>query len=175
MSLRTLIKQSAGPLLLALLVMACGAPGWIPLATSTPLPATPAPTAEPTTLPPTATLAPPPPTAIAAPTLQPQAEVIVAWHEALNNKDIDAFMALLADDAALDRGPHGIITGTENIRALVVHEMEQGIQAKVSGFHVLGDEVTYHYETYLGGKRVDQGTGVAIVRGGKIVSDLPAK
>lgn len=37
-----------------------------------------------------------------------------------------------------------------------------------------GDEVTYHYEVFIGGERVDQGMGVAIVQNGKIVSDLPA-
>lgn len=261
MSLRKLMRQSTGPMLLALLVMACAAPGAVPLATSTPLP----PTAEPptasetsvlpaaaaTSAPPTATATPFPQTAspapeqpaasptvaftpvtsaeqilgvwrsggyylrfdrdgtfrqaralsrldwgpyaicsyqfdgasvaietvdvagvppcwhimgtyelrlledgslrvsaiadecgaragdfgglwlaeptspTPAPTLEPQAAVILAWHEAWNNKDIDAFMALLAEDAVLDRGPHGLIQGTEDIRAVVIDEMKE--------------------------------------------------
>jgi len=84
-------------------------------------------------------------------------------------------MALVADDAVLDRGPHGVITGKENIRATVLLEMKENLKAKVSKFEVEGDQVTYYYEVFIGGRRVDQGVGVAIVKNGKIKSDLPAK
>ena len=84
-------------------------------------------------------------------------------------------MALVADDAVLDRGPHGVITGKENIRATVLLEMKENLKAKVSKFEVEGDQVTYYYEVFVGGRRVDQGVGVAIVKNGKIKSDLPAK
>jgi len=109
------------------------------------------------------------------PTLEPQAQVILAWHEAWNNKDIDAFMDLVADDAVLDRGPYGVITGKEKIRAIVILEMEENLKAKVSRFEVQGNKVTYYYEVFIGARRVDQGVGVAIVENGKIKSDLPAK
>lgn len=84
-------------------------------------------------------------------------------------------MALVADDAVLDRGPHGVITGKKNIRATVLLEMKENLKAKVSKFEVEGDQVTYYYEVFIGGRRVDQGVGVAIVKNGKIKSDLPAK
>jgi len=109
------------------------------------------------------------------PTLEPQAKVIEAWHEAFNNKDVDAFMALVADDAVLDRGPHGLVTGAENIRATVIEEMKEDIRAKVYGFEVEGNRVTYQYEVFTGGSRVDHGMAVAIVENGKITSDLPAE
>jgi hypothetical protein len=101
--------------------------------------------------------------------------VILAWHEAFNNKDIDAFLAPVADNAVLDRGPQGMISGTENIRTVVMDEMKEGSRAEVSGSVVEGNRLTYHYEVFIGGKRVDQGAGVAIVENGKIVSDLPAE
>jgi len=123
-----------------------------------------------TPVPPTST-----PTSAPTPTLEPQAAVILAWHEAWNNKDIDAFMALVAADAVLDRGPYGVITGKEKIRAKVLLEMEENIKAKVSKFEVEGNRVTYYYEVFIGGRKVDQGVGVAIVENGKIKSDLPAE
>ncbi len=136
---------------------------------ATPLPPTPTqPPPTSTQLPPTATPIPP------TPTMEPQA-VILAWHEAFNNKDIEAFMALVADDAVLDRGPYGIIEGKERIRETVLLEMEQDIKATVTKFEVEGNIVTYQYRVYEGGRAVDRGTGVAIIENGKIKSDLPVE
>lgn len=101
--------------------------------------------------------------------------MIIAWHEAWNNKDIDKFMALVADDAVLDRGPYGVITGKEKIRDIVIMEMKENLKTRVSKFKVEGNTVTYYYEVFIAGKKVDQGFGVAIVENGKIKSDLPAK
>ena len=109
------------------------------------------------------------------PTLEPLAQVIYTWTEAWNNKDIDAFMALVADDAVLDRGPYGVISGKEAIRTVVLMEMAEGLKSKVSKFKVEGNQVTYYYEVYIGGSKVDQGFGVAIIENGKIKSDLPVK
>ncbi len=83
-------------------------------------------------------------------------------------------MALVAEDAALDRGPHGVLTGLEQIRAVVELEMQEGLKAKVSQFQVSGDTVIYYYEVFLGGSMIDSGWAQAVVRDGKIVSDLPA-
>ena len=174
MSSQSLLQQMINLTLVAWLLTACGAPAGAP----TPMPTlTPAPTSTPTSTP-TPTLTPAPtstPTSAPTPTLEPQAEVILAWHEAWNRQDIDAFMALVADDAVLDRGPYGVITGKEKIRATVTLEMKEKTKAKVSRFEVEGDQVTYYYEVFVGGSRVDQGVGVAIVENGKIKSDLPAK
>ena len=101
--------------------------------------------------------------------------MIIAWHEAWNNKDIDKFMALVADDAVLDRGQYGVITGKEKIRDIVIMEMKENLKTRVSKFKVEGNTVTYYYEVFIAGKKVDQGFGVAIVENGKIKSDLPAK
>jgi|GEM_PF-3875015 len=83
-------------------------------------------------------------------------------------------MALIADDAVLDRGPYGVITGKEKIRAVVLLEMKENLKAKVSRFVVEGNKVTYYYEVFIGGSKVDQGFSVAIIENGKIKSDLPA-
>jgi len=131
------------------------------------------PTSTPTHVPPTVTPTHVPPTV--TPTLEPLAQVIYTWIEAWNNKDIDAFMALVADDAVLDRGPYGVTTGKEAIRTVALMEMAEGLKAKVSKFTVEGNQVTYFYEVYMGGSKVDQGMGVAIIENGKIKSDLPVK
>lgn len=131
-----------------------------------------APAAAPTPTPRKATLTSTPASA-PTPTLEPQAQVLLAWHEAWSNKNIDAFMALVADDAVLDRGPYGVITGTEKIREVAISEMKEGLKAQVGQFKVEGNKVTYYYEVFSGGKRVGQGRGVAIVENGKIKSDLP--
>jgi len=134
-------------LAVALVISACG-----PAATATPT-ATPAPT----------------------PTLQPLAQIVWDWNEAFNNRDIEAFMALVADDAVLDRGPYGVITGAEKIRATLALEWQDPIRSELSDFKVDGNKVTCHYVVYEGGKRVDSGNSVTIVENGKIKSDLPLK
>jgi hypothetical protein len=101
-------------------------------------------------------------------------QVIVAWHTAWNAKDLETYMDLLADDAVLDRGPAGVITGKENVRPLVIEEMKEGLKARVGQFRVEGNQVFYHYEVYAGGSKVDEGDAVAIVENGKIASDLDA-
>ena len=84
-------------------------------------------------------------------------------------------MALVADDAVLDRGPYGVITGKDKIRAVVILEMKGNLKAKVSDFKVEGNKVTYFYQVFAGGSKVDQGFAVTIVENGKIKSDLPAE
>ena len=143
--------------------------------------ASPTPTAQP----PTDALTPIPhtaaPTALSltdtpepAPTLVPQAAVVQAWQAAWNSKDLEAFMALLAENAVLDRGPYGLLTGKEAIRAVVIEEMEEGLKGRLSNLRVVGDHVYCHYEVLLNDKVIDEGESVTIVRDGKIVSDLPA-
>jgi len=179
MSYRKLFGSAVGLTLVMLFLVGCGAPEpptptpILPTATPTQEP----PTATPTPIPPTATPTPIPstPAPASTPTLEPQAHVMLAWHEAWNNKDIDAFMALVADDAVLDRGPYGVITGKEKIQAIVTLEMKENLKAKVSKFEVEGNQVTYYYEVFIDGRKVDQGFAVAIVENGKIKSDLPAK
>lgn len=61
------------------------------------------------------------------------------------------------------------------IRAVVLSEMTENLQAKVSKFEVEGNQVTYYYEVYIGEYKVDQGVAVAIIENGKIRSDLPVK
>jgi len=83
-------------------------------------------------------------------------------------------MALVADDAELDRGPYGVVKGKDKIRATLLLELKDNARAVVSDLVVQGDQVTYSYVVYVGGRQVDQGSGVAIVKNGKIKSDLPA-
>jgi hypothetical protein len=113
-----------------------------------------------------------PPTPAPTPTLAPQAQVLLAWIDAFNAKDVDAFMALVADDAELDRGPYGIVKGKDKIRAALLLELKDNARAVISNLVVQGDQVTYSYVVYIGGRAVDRGNSIAIVKNGKIVSDL---
>jgi ketosteroid isomerase-like protein len=98
-----------------------------------------------------------------------------AWIEALNKQDIDASTALVAEDAVLDRGPHGMVTGKEEIRATVLLEMGEYLRAEVSQSEVEGNTVTYYYEVFAGATQVGGGLSVATVVNGKIESDLRAE
>jgi ketosteroid isomerase-like protein len=115
------------------------------------------------------------PTSALTPTLELQARVILAFHEAFTNNDIDALMALVADDAVLDLGPRGVVTGKEKIRTAVLLEMQDNLIHKASRFVVEGNKVTYYFEVFVGARCVDQGFSVAIIENGKIISDLPVK
>jgi len=181
-----------GVIVLVSLLAACGSPATAPTvvlptaivsptlaAPSTLTPSPPTATAVPPTDTPTptasATPAPTPtktPTPAPTPTLAPQAQVLLAWIDAFNAKDVDAFMALVADDAELDRGPYGIVKGKEKIRATLLIELKDNARAVISNLVVEGDQVTYSYVVYIGGRAVDRGNSIAIVRKGKIVSDL---
>lgn len=47
---------------------------------------------------------------------QDPASVVEAFYDAANEEDVDAFMALVADDAEIDWGREGLVTGKENIQ-----------------------------------------------------------
>jgi ketosteroid isomerase-like protein len=44
------------------------------------------------------------------------ASTVQAFYDAANREDLDAFMALVADDAEIDWGREGLVTGKEEMR-----------------------------------------------------------
>ena len=98
------------------------------------------------------------------------ASVVKAFHEAGNAGNVDAAMALLADDAVLVRGGD-VITGNEQIRAWLQSEADRGITFESSNFQVAGDKVTYTCKAFENGRQIGEGIGEAIVQAGKIKYD----
>lgn len=108
------------------------------------------------------------------PTPSPEVLTLLAWIDAFNRRDIDACMSYVADEAVLDRGPHGIVTGAEAIRATLLVEFEKPIKAYVTWWSVDGGAVTYGSYVTVEGQRIDSCTSLMLIENGKIVSDLCA-
>ena len=158
MSHGKLLHSIVGLTLALTFVVGCGAPA-----------ATPEPISTPTLVPPTQT-----PTSIpltSMPTPSPEVLTLLAWIDAFNYRDIDAFMSYVADTAVLDRGPHGIVTGAEAIRETLLLEFEDPITARVTWWSVDGNTITYGSYVLVGGQRIDSCTSLMVIEKGKIVSD----
>jgi hypothetical protein len=124
----------------------------------------------------------PPPTATPAPTptLAPQAQVVLAFHAALNAGDVELALTYVADDAVMARGPYGTGHGKEELRAIFKQEVRDRTKFKLSNCQVKGNMVACDFQVTIGGNVVDSGkvpegwageTGFD-VRDGKIHSDL---
>jgi len=98
------------------------------------------------------------------------ASVVKAFHEAANAKNVDAAIALLADDAVIIR-EENVITGKEQIRAWLQSEVDHNITYAASNFQVAGDKVTYTCKAFENGRQIGEGIGEAIVQAGKIKYD----
>jgi hypothetical protein len=104
-------------------------------ACGTAAPSTPA--SEPTTTPPapTATLRPVDPAAIAQ-----------SYYKALNDGNLEAAMALVAEDVKCRGGCY--FTGKDYLRSTIVGSIDDGWQTELSDLKVDGDKVTYRWEVY---------------------------
>jgi len=104
---------------------------------------------------------------------QDPVSVVQAFYEAANAEDIDAFMALVADDAEIEWGREGLVTGKENIRrraeALFV---DFDFTFVLSDFQVDGKRVTFNHEMVLDDTQiiVEECADEIIVERGKIKS-----
>jgi ketosteroid isomerase-like protein len=81
------------------------------------------------------------------------ASIAGALVEALMAKDIDAAMALLADDAVVTvipppTGTSGVFTGKEEIRAWYELLVSWNFRAEISNFQVEGDKATWTTRTW---------------------------
>ena len=167
MSHRKLSYLIVGLTLVIAFVVGCGAPTAPPEPTSAPTLVSP--TQQPTPIPPTASPTAIPPTT--TPTPSPEVLILLAWIDAFNHQDIDAFMSYVADTAVLDRGPHGIVTGTEAIRETLLLEFKEPIKAHVTWWSVDGNTITYGSYVLVGKQKIDSCTSLIVIEDGKIVSD----
>jgi ketosteroid isomerase-like protein len=108
------------------------------------------------------------------PQKQDPVSVVQALYDAANAEDIDAFMALVADDAEIEWGQEGPVIGKENIRRHAeVLFLDFDFTFVLSDFQVDGNRVTFNHEMILDNTQtiVEQCADEAIVERGKIKSD----
>ena len=113
-------------ILVAQVLMACG----------TAAPATSI--SEPTTLPP------PAPTATPGP-VDPAA-IAQSFYQAYNAGDLEALMALVAEDVKCRSGCY--LIGKDRFRLYIQTDLNKGLQAEISELKVEGDKVTYRVDIY---------------------------
>src|SRR5436190_2530150 len=91
-------------------------------------------------------------------------EVITRFSKALTDKDIDAAMALVADEALSSNGL-GKWSGAGQIRAYLYDGLVKSkFVFEMSDFQAVDNRVTYTYQVFMNGARIDGGQdGVALV------------
>ncbi len=98
--------------------------------------------------------------------------IVQANFAALNRGDVEAALAMFADDATLSSAT-GSATGKEQIRRKVQADVAIHVQLNASNLRVTGDQVTYTFSVSndqfrsLGIDAVE-GEGTVTIRGGKI-------
>src|SRR5678816_3654091 len=89
-------------------------------------------------------------TAAPAPTATPEpvdpAAIAQSFYQAYNAGDIEAAMALVAEDMKCRGGCY--LTGKERFRFYIQGDINQGLQVEISDLKVEGDKVTYQVEVY---------------------------
>lgn len=95
--------------------------------------------------------------------------VVKAYYDAENADDLDAVMALIADDAVFTFPLEGQHTGTDEIREWEQYAMQKGGEFELSNIQVAGDTVTFTANFLWGGLHLKHDYEV-IVQGGKIKS-----
>jgi limonene-1,2-epoxide hydrolase len=107
--------------------------------------------------------------AAATPTPDPTS-VVRRYYQAFNERQLDAAMALVADDAVfMDQGLR--YSGKSEIRASVESAVNDFVTVEVSNLSDTDGRVTYDFEVFFGESRDLTGTGVMVVRDGKIIFD----
>jgi LPXTG-motif cell wall-anchored protein len=103
------------------------------------------------------------------------AAVVTTAYEAWNAGDVDAYMALMADDAVVDMPSFGTHTGLEEIRAWMEGLLPLNPQMEFEILRVEGDAVTlkswYTDDDFRALGIVLEATEVIVVQDGKITSD----
>ena len=104
------------------------------------------------------------------------AEVMDAYTVAINNHDVEAALALVADDAVYER-PAGTFTGKEEIRGFIEDLIARDVQVELVGERTVdGERVTWQSHVMIkdpanpDGPLLDiMNNSESIVRDGKIV------
>jgi hypothetical protein len=89
---------------------------------------------------------------------------------ALKARDIDKVMSFVADDAVFI-DPGGRYSGQAEIRATTQSAINDGVIVEVSNVSDTNGRLVYEYEVFVDGGLFTLGTGLTIVKDGKIVFD----
>ena len=97
--------------------------------------------------------------------------IVKEYYAAINGKDLDKALSLLADDAVAT-APGSKLQGKDAIRKMLQDNMELDFRSEISHLRESNGEVRYDYIVYFGSNEIDRDTdGLTIVRNGKIVLD----
>lgn len=108
--------------------------------------------------------------AAAAPTADP-ISVVKEYYAAINDKDPDKALSLVADDV-VTTAPGQRYEGKEALRKLLQENMGLNFRSEISNLRESNGEVRYDYIVYYGSNEIDRDTdGLTIVKNGKIVFD----
>ena len=101
--------------------------------------------------------------------------VVQAFYQAASDEDMDAFLGLLAEDAEIEWGREGIVTGVDNIqnRAQILF-LDFDFTFILSDLEVDGNRVTFSHKMVIDNTQtvVEECVDVAVVEGGKIKSSM---
>lgn len=90
------------------------------------------------------------PAACSQPQEQDPVSVVQAFYEAASAEDVDAFVALVADDAEIEWGREGLVTGKESIRSHAEALFSNfDFTFVLSDFQVDGNRVTFNHQMIL--------------------------
>jgi ketosteroid isomerase-like protein len=106
---------------------------------------------------------------------QDPASVVKAFYEAASAEELEAFMALVADDAAIEWGRVGLVTGHEQIRRQAEALFRDwDFTFILTDLEVDGQRVTFNHKMVLDSTQavVEECVDEVMVEGGKIKSAL---
>jgi hypothetical protein len=106
----------------------------------------------------------------AAPTPEPTS-ILQGYYDAVNDKDIDKAMSFIAEDAVFTGELGATFSGHAEIRATLQSAIDAGVTFEVSDVRVTDGRLVYQYQAHVPNALSPSGTGLAIVKDGKIIFD----
>jgi ketosteroid isomerase-like protein len=107
----------------------------------------------------------------AASTAADPVAIVKDYYAAINGKDLDKAVSLLADDA-IATAPGGKLQGKAAIQKSLQENMDLNFRSEISNLRESNGEVRYDYIVYFGSNEIDRDTdGLTIVKNGQIVFD----
>lgn len=107
----------------------------------------------------------------AATTAADPVTIVKEYYAAINGKDLDKALSLLADDAVAT-APGSKLQGKAAIGKVLQDNMELNFRSEISNLRESNGEVRYDYIVYYGSNEIDRDTdGLTIVKNGQIVFD----
>jgi hypothetical protein len=96
--------------------------------------------------------------------------VLQGYFDALEAKDIDKVMTYWAEDAVYSDGSWRQ-SGHEEIRAGQLAAIKDSVTVEVSNVSDTNGRLVYDYKVFVGGAPWSTGTGLTIIKDGKIIFD----